>query len=235
MIRVFPDPPAAAAALAARVAAEAAAAIATRGAFRLALSGGTTPRLLYQLLASEWRDRIDWKNTTLLLADERAVPEGSQERNDTLVRETLVVPLGIADGQLLSMHAEVADLETAARDYEQVLEPPLDLLLLGLGPDGHVASLFPGHTTVLDREHRVLVERNSPKPPPVRLTLAPRAIDEARTVCTLVTGEDKADAVAKALGGTTPALDCPGSLVAHRDWYLDRPAASRRAQSPHRL
>jgi len=229
MIRVFPDAAAAAVALAARVAAEAARAITARGACRIALSGGTTPVALYRVLAAEYRGRVDWARVTLLLADERAVPVGAAERNDQLVRETLAAPLGMADGQLVPMRAEAGDPDAAARDYERELGTPLDLLLLGLGPDGHVASLFPHRDAVLERERRVVVEHRSPKPPPTRLTLAPRAIAEAREVCVLVTGVDKAHAVAQALGGRATALECPGVLVATRDWYIDRDAASLRA------
>ena len=229
VIRVFPDLPAAAAGLAARVASEAAAAIAARGAFRLGLSGGETPVALYRLLASpEWRRRVDWSRTVLLLADERAVPADAPERTDRLVRETLIEPLGAPAEVLRPMRAEAGDLESAAREYEAELGEPLDLLLLGAGPDGHIASLFPGRAAVDERVRRVVVVRDSPKPPPERLTVTPRVLAEARSVCVLAAGEGKAAAVAAALGGRATAEACPAVLVAERDWYLDRAAASRR-------
>jgi len=229
---VFPDLGAAAAGLAARVAAESEAALAARGMFRLGLSGGATPVALYRELASDaWRGRIDWTRAVLLLADERAVPAGAPERNDRLVRDTLLKPLGVDETCLRPMKAEAEDLEAAARDYERHIETPIDLLLLGVGPDGHIASLFPRHVAIDEVERRVMAVFDSPKPPPRRLTLTPRAIAEARVVCVLVAGHEKADAVATALGGRTPPAECPAVLVAERDWYIDRAAASRRQSS----
>ena len=229
MIRVFSDLAAAAEALAARVAAEAAAVLQVRPEFRLGLSGGDTPVALYRVLASDrWRGRIDWARAALLLADERAVPAGAAERNDRLIRDTLLRPLGIAEARLKPMRAEADDLDAAAREYERELESPLDLLLLGAGPDGHIASLFPRRAAVDERERRVVAVLDSPKPPPCRLTLTPRAIAEARLVCVLAAGEAKAAAVARALGGSATPGECPAVLVAERDWYIDRAAGSLR-------
>ncbi len=232
MVRVFPDLNAAATALAARVAAEAATAIAARGELRLGLSGGETPLALYRVLASEaWRGRVDWSRVVMLFADERAVPRGAPDRNDRLVREALVVPLGLREARLEPMRGEADDLDAAAREYERAVASPIDLLLLGVGVDGHIASLFPRHPAVGERRHRVVAVLDSPKPPPRRLTLTPRAIDEARVVCVLTAGEAKAAAVAKALEPSASADECPAALVAQRDWYVDRAAASGRAQA----
>jgi len=230
LIRIFPDLDAATAALAARVASEAAWAIAARGEFRLGLSGGETPVTLYRLLASdEWRGRIEWVRTTLLFADERCVPVGGPERNDRLVRETLATPLAIPEARIRPMRGEADDPDAAARDYERVVSSPIDLLLLGMGPDGHIASLFPGGRAVLERERRVVAVLDSPKPPPRRLTVTPRTIGEARAVCVLAGGEAKALAAASALDGRVGPAECPAAWVAARDWYLDRAAASRRS------
>ena len=232
MIHVFPDLAAAAEALAARVAAEAAEAIAARGEFRLALSGGETPVALYRALASgTWRSRVDWARCVLLFADERAVPAGAPERTDRLVRDTLLRPLRIDDAQMRSMRGEADDLDAAAREYEREVLAPIDLLLLGAGPDGHIASLFPGGAAVGECERRVVAVLDSPKPPARRLSLAPRALAEARGVCVLAAGEGKAAAVARALGGRVPPAECPAALVAKRDWYIDRAAAGRLAAS----
>ena len=229
MIHLFPDLAAAAQSLAARVATEAAAAIAARGEFRLGLSGGETPVALYRALTAEaWRARVDWSRCVLLFADERAVPVDAPERTDRLVRETLLRPLAIEESRLRPMRAEADDLNAAARDYEREVSVPIDLLLLGAGADGHIASLFPGGVAVGERERRVMAVFDSPKPPPRRLTLAPRAIAEARSVCVLATGEAKALAVATALSRRVPPATCPAVLVAERDWYLDRAAGTPR-------
>ena len=231
MIRVFPDLAAAAQALAARVAAEARASIAARAGFRLAVSGGETPVALYRALASAaWRDRIDWTRVVLLFADERAIPAGAAERTDRLVRETLLAPLGLPATILRPIRAEADDLEAAALEYERELQEPADLLLLGAGPDGHIASLFPGGATLDERVRRVVAVFDSPKPPPRRITLTPRAIDEARVVCVLAAGNGKALAVARALGGRAMVADCPAVLVAGRDWYIDRDANAQRVE-----
>jgi len=229
VIRVFHDLAAASEALAARVVSEAASAIEARGQFRIALSGGDTPVGLYRRLGSApWHERLDWTRTVILFADERAVPRGSPERNDRLVTEALFGPAATGPERVRSMRAEADDLDAAALEYEREVETPIDLLLLGVGGDGHIASLFPGGAALDDGGRRVAVVRNSPKPPAARLTLTPRAIDEARAACVLVAGEAKAAAVARALSGRVTPAECPAALVAARDWYIDRAAAAGR-------
>lgn len=194
--------------------------------FVLGLSGGDTPRPLFRLLASPaWRRRVAWSAARLVLADERALPRDDPGRNDRLVRELLVEPLGLDPAQLLPMRAEDPDLEAAARDYEAVLASPCDLLLLGMGADGHTASLFPGSPLVRERERRVAVVTDSPKPPPRRLTVTPRVLAESRSVAVLVTGAGKAAAVRAVLEGDAPPETHPAALVRGADWFLDRGAA----------
>ena len=213
MIRVYPDPAAAHSALADRMVSEASRAIAVRGEFRVALSGGTTPVALYRALASAaWRERIEWQQCVLLLADERAVP----------------VALDVT--HLRSMRAEAEYLNAAALEYEQQVRLPIDLLLLGAGPDGHIASLFPHAPAVSEFVRRVVAVTDSPKPPPRRITLTPRAIGEARSVCVLALGEGKSHAVSRALDPATSAAECPAALVRERDWYVDRAAAARQGE-----
>ena len=120
-----------------------------------------------------------------------------------------------------------------ADDYERVMRetlgeqlPRLDLILLGLGPDAHVASLFPGSPLVGERARRVAYVLDSPKPPARRLTLTARALAEARKVLVLATGTEKAEAVARALEGDVEARELPARLVRDRDWYLDQAAAA---------
>ncbi len=210
------------------VAAAAHLAVAERGTFRLALSGGGTPERLYRLLASDaWRDRVPWQQTIVLFADERAVPPDDPDSNYRLVRMLLLDPLGIDAGRVRRMTGEDPDLDAAARRYESELVMPLDLLVMGMGPDGHTASLFPGHEALLEGVLRCVAVTDSPKPPPRRLTLARRALAEARAAIVLVTGDDKAAALAAALDPATPVAACPAALLRGRTWLVDSAAARR--------
>ena len=226
--RVVADADALALAAADAVVAQAATAIRARGAFRFAVPGGRTPRgMLASLAATDRADAPDWTRVTVLLADERALPSGDPERNDWLVRETLLAPLGGRAPRFVPMRAEDADLERAAQDYASELAVPLDLVVLGVGEDGHVASLFPGSPLFSDAARLVAVVRDSPKPPPVRLTLAPRALAEARAVLVLASGSGKADAVAAALAPGADPRHVPAALRADAAWIVDRDAAAR--------
>ncbi len=226
MIHTFPDRDAAATALAAQVAGWAAEAIAARGAFRIALSGGTTPAPLYARLAGSEAHPIDWARVVVLFADERAVPPDDPESNYALVRRTLLDPLGAGAPQVRRMRGEAIDLAAAAREYEPELATPLDLALLGMGPDGHVASLFPHGSGLREATARVAAIEDSPKPPPRRLTLTARALREARHAAVLCAGADKAAAVVRALIERPALEECPATLLADREWYLDAAAAT---------
>jgi 6-phosphogluconolactonase/glucosamine-6-phosphate isomerase/deaminase len=124
------------------------------------------------------------------------------------------------------MEADAADLEQAARSYESRLEEPLDLLVLGLGEDGHVASLFPGSALLAERVRRVAAVTDSPKPPARRLTLTPRAIGEARALLVLASGSGKAGAVAAAFAANADPARVPAALAREGEWVVDREAAA---------
>ncbi len=204
----------------------AAQAIAEHGSFRVAFPGGRTPRALLQRLASEpFRSQIEWGRVVVLFADERAVPPDHADSNYRLVREALLDPLGADAPIARRMLADSPDLEQAARDYALELEQPLDLLVLGVGEDGHIASLFPGSANLVAGGGRVGVVTESPKPPARRLTLLPRALAEARTILVLATGADKAAAVAAALAEEGDVAACPARLVRNAVWLLDAEAA----------
>ncbi len=223
MILVFEGAEPLARAAAARIAAAAESTIAAHGRFRIALSGGTTPRRLYQILGGpEYRERVLWARVEILFADERAVPPDDPESNYRLVRESLVDPAGILVTQVRRMRGDDADLERAAWEYESALEERVDLILLGIGEDGHTASLFPGSPALGEVERRV-IPVVAPKPPPLRLTITPRVIREAAEVLVLASGAGKASAVALALEGAEHAV--PAGLARQGDWYLDRDAA----------
>ena len=188
-----------------RVRAAAATAISRQGRFRIALAGGSTPRLLYPRLVGT----VDWTRADVFFGDERAVPPDDPRSNYRMARETLLAPAHVPDANVFRWRAESADLDAAARDYEAALRAraaPLDLALLGLGPDGHTASLFPG-TAALGVEDRLAVANDVPQLGARRLTLTYPVFREAREVFFLVTGRDKRAALADVVrpGSTLPA------------------------------
>jgi 6-phosphogluconolactonase len=182
------------------------AAIAARGRFRVALAGGSTPRALYPKLV----EGIDWARATVFFGDERAVPPGDPQSNYRMARETLLDPARVPAANVVRWRGEDPDLDAAARDYEAALTrgasaPWIDLALLGLGPDGHTASLFPG-TSALAEADRLAVALDVAEMGTRRLTLTYPALCGARDVCFLVTGRDKAPALASVVvAGHLPA------------------------------
>lgn len=185
------------------------------GARTLVLTGGTTPRRMYQLLAGE---RVAWGRVTLLFGDERCVDPGDHESNYRLAKETLLDR--ISPGAVLRMAGELG-AEEAASLYDAAVGrlQPLDLVLLGMGEDGHCASLFPGRPE-LDAPGWAIPVHDAPKPPPDRVSLTMNCLRNARRVVFIVTGAGKADAFAKAQRGEVPAGMIPGA-----EWIVDRAAA----------
>ena len=200
-VKVFADAEAVSEAAAHEFVRAAGEAVAARGRFRAALSGGSTPRRLYQLLAAPpYRDQIDWARTDLFWGDERAVPPDDPQSNYRMARETLLDPARVPPANVVRWRSEDPDLDAAARDYEASLTrgasaPWLDLALLGLGPDGHTASLFPG-TSALAEDERLAVALDVAEMGTRRLTLTDPALCGARDVCFRATGPDKAPALA---------------------------------------
>ena len=225
-LRVLADPEAGAAEAAERIIRAAVPALESRGGFRLALSGGRTPERLYRLLASPTlAARVDWSRVDFLFSDERDVPPTDPESNYWMARKLLLEPVGARPERVHRMKADAPDLESAAHEYETRLEKPLDVLLLGVGADGHTASIFPGSMIATERARRVAAVRNSPKPPPRRLTLTPRAIGEAAEIIVLATGSDKAEAMGRVFESGDDVVAVPARLVRHASWLVDRAAA----------
>jgi 6-phosphogluconolactonase len=227
-LHVFESPGALARTAATRIASLAAAAVASGRELRLGLSGGRTPAGVYRLLgAGQVGPAVDWSRVTILFADEREAPPTEPESNYWEVRKLLLEPAGVPPERVHRMKADAGDLEAAARTYEILLAEPLDLLLLGIGEDGHVASLFPGSPLVHERARRVAAVFDSPKPPPRRLTVTPRVLGEALEVLVLATGAAKAEPVARALEDEGDPEEVPARLVRDRTWYLDRESAAK--------
>jgi 6-phosphogluconolactonase len=199
-------------------------AIAERGSCALGLAGGRTPEPVYRELASG--SSIDWERVDVFFGDERAVPPDHPESNYRMVDLALLCRVPIPSGNIHRMEAERVDREAAAREYERLLPPRLDVLLLGMGPDGHTASLFPG-SAALDERHRLVVAVLGSKPPAQRLTITPPVIEAARNVAVIATGEDKALMVAHAIEGPLAPKAVPVQLARRGVWFLDQAAATR--------
>lgn len=226
------------AAAAARFTEVARAAVRERGAFNVALAGGSTPRALYEALsAPPWRDGIDWRATWIWFGDERCVPPTHADSNFRMAEEALLARVDCPAAQIQRMEGE-RDPQAAARAYQALLEtrlpheelpdlpPRLDLILLGLGTDGHVASLFPG-TAILDQRSALADAVFVPKFAAWRISLTYPLIEAARQVMMLVTGEGKAGIAAAVLEGR--AADSPAARLHPQgaiEWYLDRAAAA---------
>lgn len=188
-----------------------------RGARSLVLAGGTTPRRCYEILAGL---DVEWGRVSVLFGDERCVPPDHPDSNYRMAREALLAH--VAPATVFRMPAELGP-EEGAREYAHVVESvaPLDFVLLGVGEDGHVASLFPGHP-LLQATGLTAGIRDSPKPPPQRVTLTLGAIRGAREVLILATGAGKADAVARAR-----RAEVPSGMIEGARWLIDRAAAGQ--------
>ena len=232
-VEVYEDKQALAGAAARGFAEKAEDAIKECGRFAVALAGGSTPKAAYELLARDYAGEVDWANVHVFFGDERTVPPDHEDSNYRMAKEALLdhVPVG-------SVHRMRGELppERAARDYEEELKaffegedpPSLDLIMLGIGGDGHTASLFP-NTPALDVTDRWSVENPVEKLDTVRLTLTVPILDAARAVNFLVAGEDKAEALHGILEGDAEPHDYPAKLVKPSGsvlWRVDQPAAS---------
>lgn len=207
----------------------AARAIETHGRFSMALSGGSTPRALYQLLAELGPDFLPWDRVALYWGDERAVSRDDPASNYGMVKEALLDRLRV--GEVHRIEPELGAVAAAAR-YAAALPQHLDLVLLGMGDDGHTASLFPD-TPALDDDELVVVTK-SPVPPHTRISLSLRAINDARDVALLVTGEGKAERLAQAYRELVQQnARLPIAMVAPAErylWILDEAAAAKLPQ-----
>ena len=206
-------------------------AIAARGRFVVALSGGSTPKATFDLLAREHRDAIDWAKVIAFPGDERCVPSDHPDSNYRTARERLVDP-GPLPGENLRRWPTEEPLDLAAAAFETMLAGlgRMDLVMLGLGPDGHTASLFP-RSSALDATDRLAVATWVEKLGAHRLTLTARAINSARRVVFLVAGHDKRDALEVVLEGPRDPSRLPAELVFPEDgellWLVDRAAKGR--------
>jgi len=241
---VYRDGPLLAQAVAARLVTGLTDAFAARGGASVVLTGGGIgTRVLTELAAAPARDAIDWPRLDIWWGDERFVPDGDPDRNETGARAALLDHVGVDPARLHPMPGpdgpDGDDPDAAAARYASWLAdaagsdghgpvPAFDVLMLGIGPEGHVASLFPGMPALGDTRPVVAV-RDSPKPPPTRLSLTLPSIQAAREVWILASGEEKADAVARALtGGGQDPVPAAGARGRQRTLFLlDSAAAAK--------
>jgi 6-phosphogluconolactonase len=208
-------------------------AIEERGRFAVVLAGGSTPEAMYGILARDYMDRIDWSRIYVFFGDERSVPPHHEDSNLKMASEVLLdhVPVG----NVHRMRGELPP-DQAAEAYEEELRmffrtediPRFDLILLGLGADGHTASLFP-ETPALEVHDRWVVANPVPRLDTTRITLTIPVINAARAVIFLVEGEDKAEAVREVLEGDADPRAYPAKLIqppGGPEWKLDQSAAS---------
>jgi len=214
-------------------------AVAQRGRFTIALSGGSTPKNLYTLIAANASATLPWDQMFFFWGDERHVPPDSPDSNYRMARESLLSKVPIPPANIFPVPAENPDAAQVAEIYEQTLRkffavppgefPRFDLILLGMGPDGHTASLFP-ETAALQEKSRLVVANWVEKLGGSRITFTLPLLNSARCVAFLVSGTDKAAALHEVLEGNAPAEKYPSRLVQPREgrliWFVDRAAAS---------
>jgi 6-phosphogluconolactonase len=213
------------------------AAIDERGRFSVALAGGSTPKRAYELLASdEYKDQLDWSKVHIFFGDERCVPPDDAESNYRMANEAMLSHVAIPPQNIHRMQG-VGDAVAGARLYEDELRtyfndaswPSFDLILLGMGDDGHTASLFPGSPALTEQQAWVVanwVEKFNA----FRITLIAPAINHAAHVVFLITGENKAERLAEVLSGTRGPERLPSRLIkpvnGSLEWFVDKSASA---------
>ena len=214
-------------------------AIAQRRRFTIALSGGSTPKNMYTLIAANASASLPWDQMFFFWSDERHVPPDNPESNYRMANEALLSKVPVPAANIFRVPSENPDAAAAADAYEQTLReffalapgefPRFDLILLGMGPDGHTASLFP-ETAALQEKSRLVVANWVEKLKTSRITFTLPVLNAARGVAFLVSGTDKAAALHEVLEGNDPAEKYPSKLVQPTDgkliWFVDRAAAS---------
>jgi len=215
------------------------AAVAQRGRFTIALSGGSTPRNLYTLLATNARTSLPWTQMFFFWSDERHVLPTDAESNYRMAEEAMLSKIPVLAGNVFRVPTENPDAAAAAEAYEQTLReffalepgafPRFDLILLGMGPDGHTASLFP-ETAALQEKSRLVVANWVEKLRTSRITFTLPLLNAARCVAFLVSGADKAPVLREVLEGSAVGEKYPSKLVRPSDgkliWFVDRAAGS---------
>jgi len=199
--------------------------VAEHGQFELVLAGGETPGRVYAILAERSREnRKLWEYTHVYWGDERCVPPDHEQSNYYMARQAMLDTLRIPASQIHRIPAEDPNSHEAAAIYEAIFPQEPDVLLLGMGAEGHTASLFPG-SAALKETRRRFVAVEAPVEPRRRITMTPPAIASAREILVLVSGADKAGALRRVLSTAGDFHQTPARLVRNAVWFVDQDAA----------
>ena len=204
--------------------------------FSIALAGGSTPALLYRLLATDYADQISWDKILLFWGDERFVPHTHEKSNYKMVKDTLLDHVPIPESHIFPIPTGMTNPKDAAAAYAVELKQKLvltigrfDLVLLGMGDDGHTASLFPG-SPALEETERIVVAAPAPVEPRQRITLTYPILNKARNVYFLVAGESKGPGLRCAMGKPSQVTECPSRGIQPKSgqmtWWVDEAAAT---------
>jgi 6-phosphogluconolactonase len=197
------------------------------GRFQIVLSGGNTPRETYALLGQRFGDQHRlWQNTHVYWSDERCVPPDDPRSNYRLAKESLLDHVNIPPDQIHRIRGEADDLQAEADCYDVEFPIHPDLILLGMGADGHTASIFP-HSPALEEPQRKFIVVQAPVAPTTRITITPPALAGASEIMVLVSGIDKAPAVNQVFGETATPHNTPARLVHDAIWLMDKEAAQK--------
>lgn len=243
-VQILPDAAAIARRAAERIIESAAAAVKERGVFTISLAGGSTPKTLYTLLATDpaFKSKMPWDKTQFFFGDERHVPPDDSESNFRMANESMLSKLSLKPEQVLRIKAEYDDAEKAAKEYEQTLRssfklsdgqlPRFDVLLLGMGDEGHTLSLFPG-TKALHDNGRLVMSNWVGKFFTTRITTTAPVASNSALVIFMITKADKALALKAVLEGPYEPEQLPSQLIQPKNgkllWLLDTTAASKLA------
>jgi 6-phosphogluconolactonase len=232
-VRVFGTPAELGDAAAAAIARALQTAVDARGTASIVLSGGRTPLALYDALVRDWLDRVPWGRLDFYWGDERYVPHDHADSNFGSCRQALLVHTPVRPGRVQPMATSFPDAERAAAAYDATLQrrstsPLFDVVLLGIGDDGHTASIFPGAAAVTERSRRV-VATMSPIEPRRRVTMTFAALFDAAAIHVLAAGTTKAEAIRRIWSGAS-ADECPAAAIrsatAPVTWWVDRAASA---------
>jgi 6-phosphogluconolactonase len=245
-LRVYPDSQALTHAAVEHLIEQGSLAIEARGRFTIALAGGSTPKALYSLLASpEYRTRLDWGKIEFFWGDERHVSPDHAESNFRMASDAMLLPLAIGEAHIHRIHGELPQAQDAADQYEAQLRslfgvsdsdiPRIDLVLLGMGPDGHTASLFPG-TGAVHESIRLVVAPWVEKFQTFRITMSPVLINQAHQVTFLINGSGKAEVLRAVQEGPFQPDVLPSQVIrpdsGQLTWLLDQEAAGDFSSPP---